>query len=213
TGADTFEVLHTDALGSTVAVTNGSGQLQAHYLYDAWGKQSQVMAGFVGANPIAPAASRRAYTGHENVEGLDIIHMNGRIYYPTLAHFMQADPIVQAPGNSQSYNRYSYVLNNPLSYTDPSGYSWISKQWKKWGKIVVAAVSVVVTYGAASGWVAGWGATWGTAEPRTSAAPLAWAGGAAAGAMAGFVGGAVSSGSLKGALQGAFSGAVFGGIG
>ncbi|MBU2391944.1 MAG: hypothetical protein KKH70_01150 [Gammaproteobacteria bacterium] len=89
-----YEVLHGDALGSTVAVTDGSGNLKAHYLYDAWGKQSQIMTGFVGANPIAPAASRRAYTGHENIEGLDIIHMNGRIYDATLARFMQADPFV-----------------------------------------------------------------------------------------------------------------------
>jgi len=48
--------------------------------------------------------------------------MNGRIYDPTLGRFLQADPHIQAPSNSQSYNRYSYVLNNPLSYTDPSGY-------------------------------------------------------------------------------------------
>jgi hypothetical protein len=48
--------------------------------------------------------------------------MNGRIYDPTLGRFLQADPFIQAPMNSQSYNRYSYVLNNPLSYTDPSGY-------------------------------------------------------------------------------------------
>ena len=48
--------------------------------------------------------------------------MNGRIYDPTLGRFLQADPFIQAPINSQSYNRYSYVLNNPLSYTDPSGY-------------------------------------------------------------------------------------------
>ncbi|WP_333973674.1 RHS repeat domain-containing protein, partial [Alteromonas mediterranea] len=48
--------------------------------------------------------------------------MNGRIYDPTLGRFLQADPFIQAPQNSQSYNRYSYVLNNPMSYTDPSGY-------------------------------------------------------------------------------------------
>lgn len=48
--------------------------------------------------------------------------MNGRIYDPTLGRFLQADQHIQAPKNSQSYNRYSYVLNNPLSYTDPSGY-------------------------------------------------------------------------------------------
>jgi hypothetical protein len=48
--------------------------------------------------------------------------MNGRIYDPTLGRFLQADPHIQATQNSQNYNRYSYVLNNPMSYTDPSGF-------------------------------------------------------------------------------------------
>ncbi|WP_282955585.1 RHS repeat-associated core domain-containing protein, partial [Pseudoalteromonas luteoviolacea] len=49
-------------------------------------------------------------------------HMNGRIYDVDTGRFMQTDPFVQAPSNLQNYNAYSYVLNNPLSYTDPSGY-------------------------------------------------------------------------------------------
>jgi RHS repeat-associated protein len=65
----------------------------------------------------------RGYTGHESVDHADIIHMNGRIYDSTLGRFLQADPLIQAPDNSQSYNRYAYVFNNPLKYTDPSGYS------------------------------------------------------------------------------------------
>ncbi len=56
------------------------------------------------------------------VDHADIIHMNGRIYDSQLGRFLQADPFIQVPKNNQSYNRYSYVLNNPLSYTDPSGY-------------------------------------------------------------------------------------------
>jgi hypothetical protein len=48
--------------------------------------------------------------------------MNGRIYDPELGRFLSADPYVQSPLNSQSHNRYSYVLNNPLRYIDPSGY-------------------------------------------------------------------------------------------
>ncbi|WP_199525047.1 RHS repeat domain-containing protein [Pseudoalteromonas sp. bablab_jr011] len=48
--------------------------------------------------------------------------MNGRVYDPTLGRFVQADPFIQFPNNSQSYNRYSYVLNNPMSFTDPTGY-------------------------------------------------------------------------------------------
>ncbi|KZN46312.1 RHS repeat-associated core domain-containing protein, partial [Pseudoalteromonas luteoviolacea] len=66
-----------------------------------------------------------AYTGHEPVAlggEKRIIHMNGRIFDADTGRFMQADPFVQAPTNLQNYNAYSYVLNNPLSYTDPSGY-------------------------------------------------------------------------------------------
>jgi len=48
--------------------------------------------------------------------------MNGRVYDPVLGRFLSPDPFVQAPGYSNSYNRYAYVLNNPLLFTDPSGY-------------------------------------------------------------------------------------------
>jgi len=64
----------------------------------------------------------RGFTGHEHADGLGIIHMNGRIYDPKLGRMLQADPFIQSPTNIQSLNHYSYVLNNPLSYTDPSGY-------------------------------------------------------------------------------------------
>jgi hypothetical protein len=52
--------------------------------------------------------------------------MGGRIYDPILGRFFQADPFIQAPINSQSYNRFAYVLNNPMSYTDPSGYFFVA---------------------------------------------------------------------------------------
>ncbi len=64
----------------------------------------------------------RGYTGHEHLDRTGFIHMNGRVYDPELGRFLSPDPLVQAPGNSQSWNRYSYVFNSPLSYTDPSGY-------------------------------------------------------------------------------------------
>ncbi len=51
-----------------------------------------------------------------------LIHMNGRVYDPTTGRFLSADIFIQVPTNSQSYNRYSYVMNNPLRYTDSSGY-------------------------------------------------------------------------------------------
>ena len=51
------------------------------------------------------------------------IHMNGRAYDYNLGRFLSVDPFIQAPGNSQSMNPYSYIMNNPLSGTDPSGYT------------------------------------------------------------------------------------------
>ena len=80
--------------------------------------------------------------------------MNGRIYDPTIGRFMQADPFIQAPENSQSYNRYSYVMNNPLSLTDPSGYLFggLKKFVKKYWRIAVATVATYMTAGALSGW-------------------------------------------------------------
>lgn len=50
-----------------------------------------------------------------------IINMNGRLYDPLLGRFLSPDRYIQSPDNSQNFNRYSYCLNNPLKYTDPSG--------------------------------------------------------------------------------------------
>jgi hypothetical protein len=49
--------------------------------------------------------------------------MKGRVYDPLAGRFMTADPITQAPFWSQGLNRYSYVFNNPINNTDPSGFS------------------------------------------------------------------------------------------
>ncbi len=50
------------------------------------------------------------------------INMNGRLYDPLLGRMLSPDPNIQDPANSQNFNRYSYALNNPMVYTDPSGY-------------------------------------------------------------------------------------------
>ncbi|MDM3871864.1 RHS repeat-associated core domain-containing protein [Porticoccus sp. W117] len=65
----------------------------------------------------------RGFTGHEHLDKTGFIHMNGRVYDPELGRFVSPDPIVQAPTYSQSWNRYTYTFNSPLSFTDPSGYS------------------------------------------------------------------------------------------
>ncbi len=67
----------------------------------------------------------RGYTGHQQMDVYDLINMNGRLYDPRLGRMLSPDPFVQNTENSQNFNRYSYALNNPLKYTDPSGEIWI----------------------------------------------------------------------------------------
>ena len=78
------------------------------------------------------------------LDEVGIIHMNGRIYDAKLGRFLQADPIIQAPYNTQSLNRYSYTLNNPLNAVDPSGFNWFNTVLDVI-KIVVAVVIAVTT--------------------------------------------------------------------
>ena len=73
----------------------------------------------------------RGYTLHEHLDEVGVIHVNGRVYDPLIGRFMSADPFVQSPGNLQSYNRYAYVMNNPLVFTDPSGYISLKSAFKR----------------------------------------------------------------------------------
>jgi RHS repeat-associated protein len=71
--------------------------------------------------------AERSFTGHEHLDAFGLINMNGRVYDPILGRFLSPDKYVQAPGFTQSFNRYSYCLNNPLIFTDPSGNTWLSQ--------------------------------------------------------------------------------------
>ncbi len=199
--------LHKDHQGSVVATTNAAGNVIAQAIYDPYGKRTAVYLDSAFANFSVSEVTDRGYTGHKHLKALDIIHMNGRIYDPTLGRFLQADPFIQAPKNPQSHNRYAYVVNNPMSYTDPSGYffSGLKRFVKKYWKAIVAIAVTYFTAGAASSWAASWG--------FTTAVGNAVVAGAIAGAAGGFVGGALMTGSLKGALRGAFSGAIAGAAG
>lgn len=66
--------------------------------------------------------TRQGFTGHEHLDSLGLIHMNGRVYDHRLGRFLSVDPFIQFPANSQSLNPYSYIMNNPMAGTDPSGY-------------------------------------------------------------------------------------------
>ena len=110
--SDKIYYAHTDHLGSILSLTDNNGTSVFKATYDAWGRQT------VSQNTIAFA---RGYTGHEHLPEFGVIDMNGRMYDPLLGRFLSPDNYVQLPDFSQNYNRYTYCLNNPLIYTDPSG--------------------------------------------------------------------------------------------
>ncbi len=132
-GADTMYYVHPDYLGSLNVITNQSGSVVKTYCYDAWGRRRNPTDWTYSSIP-STFLFTRGYTGHEMLDQFSLINMNGRIYDPLLARFLNPDNFVQSPTSPQNYNRYSYCVNNPLKYTDPTGQTWWShfKGW--WGE-------------------------------------------------------------------------------
>ncbi|MFH1874760.1 MAG: RHS repeat-associated core domain-containing protein [Pseudomonadota bacterium] len=117
--------LHPDNLGSINMITDISKNVSKRMFFNGFGETRQYNWG--GAYGVVEDGYgiNYGFTGHEHDEdtyGLKLINMKGREYDPKIGRFMQADPIVQAPFFGQSLNRYSYVWNNPINLTDPSGY-------------------------------------------------------------------------------------------
>lgn len=123
-----------DRLGSPIALTSEQGDIREKLEYDAWGKRRSTGDNNSTADAIDGVTDNKGFTGHEMLDQLDLVHMNGRVYDPYTAKFLSADPHVTDPTNGQNYNRYSYVLNNPTNVTDPSGFDWRSLQLSTgWG--------------------------------------------------------------------------------
>lgn len=191
TGTPELRYLFTDHLGSLDVIANAAGGVIERLSFDAHGRRRQVSDWTSSVPPAASSITPRGFTGHEHLDAYGLIHMNGRVYDPEVGRFLQPDPMLDA--GIQGLNRYSYVLNNPLSLTDPTGYLSV-------GQIMRMAAAVLVT------WATG------------GAAAALWAGGSVGGALTvAALGGAfatvLSTGSSKGAGQGAFSAMVFFGIG
>jgi RHS repeat-associated protein len=120
---NTVQYLHRDHQDSVVEVTSSSGALVQSLSFDAWGLRRSASTWAALASPFGGTEqTERGYTGHEHLDRVELIHMNGRVQDPVLGRFISADPFVQAPYHSQSLNRYSYVWNNPLTLVDPSGF-------------------------------------------------------------------------------------------
>jgi RHS repeat-associated protein len=203
----TTQYLHYDNLGSVDTITSSIGAITQRSAYQPFGKRIQVDS--EGYQTTERPITLRGYTGHEHIHEAGLIHMNGRVYDPTLGRFLSADPFIQDPYDSQSFNRYSYVKNNPLKYTDPSGYfslgGFLSDLWKGIKDVVVPVVIVIASIYTGGLAASAMGFAYGTAGYAV-----------AAGAVAGFVGG-VASAKIQGAswsqaFRAGAKGAMWGGI-
>lgn len=202
-GSAETSYLHYDSLGSVDTVTGATGEVKARFAYKPFGEKLKLDKN--GLLTQAPAKTNRGYTGHETIESTGYINMNARLYDPTIGRFLSADTIIPAVYDTQAYNRYSYVRNNPMKYTDPSGRSWFSsalgsvgnffkKHWRTIVTIAVVAAVVALTGGLGAGLA------------------CAIIQGAIAGFTGGFVGTLLYGGDFNAAISNGLRGALVGGI-
>lgn len=222
-----------DHLGSPILLTDASQTIVEKYSFDAWGRRrNSDNWSYVGLTQ--PQFLNRGFTLHEHIDEFNLINMNGRVYDPILGRFVQPDNFVQTPDNIQNFNRYSYVYNNPLSYTDPSGnygdpLSAIIggvlgfKAGIEIGKTKTDSPFEQVGYGIIGGWIGSSAGFVGSAVGGAASNAIVGAilGGATAGAISGagftvLAGGNaddISENAAIGAASGAVGGALGAGIG
>jgi RHS repeat-associated protein len=107
-----------DPLGSTLVMLNNVGTVTDRFYFQPFGKRINA-DGTAFSGALGPM--KNGFTGQESDEAFGLVNFRGRMYDPALKRFISADPHVTFPGFGQSWNPYSYVLNSPISFTDPSG--------------------------------------------------------------------------------------------
>lgn len=118
-----IKYLFRDRLGSVSAIGDTSGLMVEFRAYDPYGRPRNGNWTDKATPELNSSVTDRGFTDHEHLDDWQLIHMNGRGFDYNAGRFLSIDPFIQAPGNSQSINGFAYIMNNPLSGTDPSGYS------------------------------------------------------------------------------------------
>lgn len=118
--AQAVEYLHTDALGSVVAVTNSAGQVIERREYEPYGRQLKPAA----------LADVPGYTGHVSDAATGLDYMQQRYYDPMIGRFLSTDPVTADSATGANFNRYWYANNNPYKFVDPDG-RVVQDRWKR----------------------------------------------------------------------------------
>ncbi|MEO1246380.1 MAG: RHS repeat-associated core domain-containing protein, partial [Pseudomonadota bacterium] len=123
-GPNTTTYVHRDHMQNVETLTGPSQSVVERFSFDAFGKRRNLnWSADAGDLRFTDShTTERGYTGHEHLDNVRMVHMNGRVLDPIIGRVISADPLVPNPFNGQSYNRMSYVQNNPLSLIDPSGF-------------------------------------------------------------------------------------------
>jgi RHS repeat-associated protein len=125
-GGNSTVYLHRDHLGSPELITDSSGNALVRPSFSAYGERrdGSDWDGAISSGDLNTLAgiSRRGFTGHEHLDAVGLIHMNGRVYEPVAGRFLSRDPLIDEFGSSQGPNGYAYVHNNPLSLMDATGF-------------------------------------------------------------------------------------------
>jgi RHS repeat-associated protein len=153
-GADT-QYFYKDHLGSLDVITDDTGFVVQSLSFDAWGARRSALdwSQMTLSEQLAfdHRFTTRGFTGHEMLDEVGLVHMNGRIYDARLGRFLQADPFIDGLNFTQGYNRYSYVYNNPLNATDPTGHFifTLGAIALAAGGVIEGAVAIGVVFGLA----------------------------------------------------------------
>jgi len=215
--------LHRDHQGSvdTLSLVYGSGRPTLAQRFDAFGRRRNTDWSADTADALASGSQflERGYTGHEHLDSVRLIHMNGRVQDPVLGTMLAPDPLLGNLFNPQSLNRYAYAGNNPTSLVDPSGYFFgrIGKFFRRlfsgvgslfrrvvdrFGRDILSAVAAYYTTAVVGDWYL-------ASVPGATKVGAGTVGAIAGGAAAG----GIATGELRGAALGAIGGAGYGAIG
>jgi RHS repeat-associated protein len=127
TGGTTTHYVREDAQGSIAGIENSDGSSLVKESFTAFGLRRNCCTGSgpptSGMLARINSVTRQGYTGQTALGSMGLNDMNGRIQDAVTGRFLSADPYVPDPSATQSYNRYSYVMNNPLTFVDPSGFA------------------------------------------------------------------------------------------
>ncbi|CZF86817.1 RHS repeat-associated core domain-containing protein [Grimontia marina] len=207
---DKTAYFHRDRLGNADIISDNLGVVQIRQNFTPFGETLAVQE--LENPPLFTRNTLRGFTAHENVGVGKLINMNARLYDPVYGRFISADTIIPEPGMSGSYNRYSYVYNNPVNFTDPSGHNpfiifaiglalfTFSFTTDNQFLQAITAIAGTLMMGYAS---FGANGLWGLAGTK---------GAIASGATVGFTTGVVSTGKISGGLKGAIIGGAGAGI-